>query len=1345
MGAMVVASMSMFTSCKDYDDDINKNSSDIAALRSELTSLRQSMAPDLTAALAALESKVNTKIDLSALAGYATTEDLTAALNGLSAAQIQEVADAAGKVAALETQIAAIDAALASNDLSTMAAEIAALTGEIDALKKALAAQETGISKEDAEAIAKAAADAAVKANLEDQAAALEALEKKLTDEFNKKIAAITTTGEAYDDTAIKEALAKLGTDLEKVKADLEKALKDAVDAQQKDIKALQDAVKALQDAKFATTAEMEAKMTELSTQISAKIPNIDVLNALVNKILTSVTLIPQAYIDGIEAIQFISVRYVPQRFLKPTVPPAQYADATNDKAQAWPNADYYTTPGTTPAFDPNTGGIDIPDHNLDAVRNADGTPVAAIRVDNGQTEAYYRLSPAVVKEEEIDVDNIKFYCTTATTETRAADIKVNNPVKPTFKSLENGILTVNLTKTVTGSLRFAGEGAPANIASLMVPRKANAEKNVDYAEIYSEHNLLDETVVEPRIAALNRLDGYPYYAFNRTSVAYAHTNLSPMTYHFIDSLHIFRSQVDCADLTPGNVSGYLYVKELVKFDESFDLLKLVTGCYDQGGHKELTKEALKKYGIAFRFALPKEYAAPSAINQNATNQQEFAKLSGYANNILTGQLPSGRTDNRAIIGKEPVIRVMLVDTVKHNLIDQAYFKMKFVGDTKPDMEPYKVTKKASGELSCTRNRLTMKWKDFIELVYAEIGESGLSWDEFRAIYPQADIRREDAKTGPLFTAITAPADLAGRGVEHGSVGPATLDDPLYGAWVPSNGQVQIFFLDPNASQASPDADANQLWWTLGPADIKTIPLDTREKTFTTKVIFVSNQPKSYGNIELTLEYTVKLPKKPTIYGYYDNYWFEKYETVDIMPVQYKTKSYYEQLLQIDYANAATGAAIPTAGAVTANNGQYAAANGLYAATTDDWGNPMAYCVFNNNMLNAFTYKHTGTTNVNDRIYNDGSYSCEKWDIQFRLLDQPLDSWARVDYKNCLTAANKQEHTTEPLFNAGDPDLYINGGAGYEETAATNPHNAYTFQTHHRLDAAPTYYNDAIWFNWMNTDDDSDATPAGTKRSGVVPSAQSAWGHDGTVAPYLFADHNNRNNQLLINPITAKKVGEAPTRTHDKKIGVGVFYAYNDWNAESIKNYNICLVAPLCISEDFKGYFEEGLVSGSFVNCKDAFTMIDFRGYEVKDQAPAATAGEFVKYRQDLYHYYEVTAPVYDLANVRYGFKKVNNSIVADDTIEITQNADGTWKGGMTTKEIKDATNGNVVLSIDQVDKTGAASTEWLRFKNNGGSNVEEHVNVFVPCTITYGFGEITKYVKIRLHPREDNAGTCTK
>ena len=33
-------------------------------------------------------------------------------------------------------------------------------------------------------------------------------------------------------------------------------------------------------------------------------------------------------------------------------------------------------------------------------------------------------------------------------------------------------------------------------------------------------------------------------------------------------------------------------------------------------------------------------------------------------------------------------------------------------------------------------------------------------------------------------------------------------------------------------------------------------------------------------------------------------------------------------------------------------------------------------------------------------------------------------------------------------------------------------------------------------------------------------------------------------------------------------------------------------------------------------------------------------------------------------------------------------------------------------------------------------TNVEEEVNVFIPVKAAYGFGEVTKYCKVRLYPK---------
>ena len=1287
MGAMVFASMSMFTSCKDYDDDINNLQSQIdsRALKADLESLRSSLSSDLSSAVASLQTAINAKADASALA------------------------DLAGKVAALEAQVAAVDEALSGADVAGMATTLAALTGDIEGLQKALEGK-VGQAEIDA---AKAEVEASVKAveeNLAVQSKALEGYEEKLK-ALEEQIASIPE----YDDTAIKEALA-------------------SVEGLQNDVKTLK--ANMANYAKASDVTSLKNDVNKLSETISSKVAEVNVLSALVNKILTSITLIPQTYINGIEAIQFISLQYTPQRFLA-TINPAEYTDATNgatgsaigSSAALRTAGNYLITPGTAPIFNSNVNAnpyarplacVDIPDHQLDAVRTATGAPVAPVTIDNGETEAYYRVSPAAVKEEQIAKDKIKMVCTTANTQTRAATLKDNNPVSAKFKSLANGVLTVTLKKEVTGLIRYNGEntGKDDNIASLMVPRVKDEKTGQEAAEIYSEFNLIDETIIEPRIAALNKyMQGNQVKReFNPTAAK--HVGNRPMQFHYIDSLHIFRSQVDCVDAT--SPAGYLYVKEGVQFDEQFDLLQLVTGCYEAPAHTEINKEALKKYGLAFRFAIPKTYATPEAINQNATNQQDFIKFVDADKHIIQAKLPQGRTDNRAAIGKEPIIRVMLIDTVRHNLVDQTYFKLKFVDNT-PLLPEVPVEFTASDVLNCVGNTMTIKWDQFIEKVYAEIGDNGLSWQQFQSYYPMAQVERiydptssvAAMKASHLFD--TNPFTLASgkSGIKDGVMGTTT------------NGEVRLFFLSSVANQQSPDADANELKWMVNGDDIKTI-LPNRSKTLQTKVIFKSTDRTKYGDVAVTLKFTIKLPDAPEL-SYYQNYWYDEYNSHYVLPVQYNTKAYYDQLI-----------------GATANNSQYNPANIDAAnAYTDEQGNAGAYCVYNNNLFNAFTFNQERNVTINgasvaNKYYNTPiktvkNYNCGEWDYQFRLaqLDATVDA-----HPQYWTATAK-----EPLTTVGVAGTYTQANVYTRPTPWVTNLNGAAFGAYNLLTKIGTVYNDAIWMNWYN----DDKATNGNAEPGTVISGDGSWAWnnaDGASRPYLFADHFNQNNQILINPINSKGIGAAPDFTNNKKVRMGMFFAWNRWNVELIKNYTICLVAPLDINAKLNGYFEEGLVSGSFVNCAGAFTMVDFRGYEVAANAHTATwlnnnttskNREFYLYPDKLYNYYECQDPVFDLTKVKYGMKRdASGNVVVDETVTI----DNISTKGLTSKQIEDYTNGNVVLSIEQFNPQGVADTQWLRFKNNGGSNVEAEVNVFIPATMNYGFGSVTKYVQLKLYPR---------
>jgi len=360
MGAMVVASMSMFTSCKDYDDDINKNSTDISALKSELASLKSQLTSDLSTAKAELQTLIAAKQDKG---DYATKSDLTNVENGLSTdisnvqkALSSDLANLTAYVAALETKINAIEATLGSLDETyatdaevavALAATYATVTGDLSALETAInnklaeKANAADVTAKE-EALKKAIADAAAQ-NLKQQTEALEALKSELT----KQIEAL---GVAKGD---KEAIETMKKDLE---AQIE-AVKKSVSALQTSLEgyvktselknyttvaafneyvesaktSIGNNASAIADIKtnYATTASVIEKLGSYVTTASldeykkvlaqamdtaSKTVNgvndrINTLEVLVKKMLTSVVLKPSFYWEGIEAIEagFIS------------------------------------------------------------------------------------------------------------------------------------------------------------------------------------------------------------------------------------------------------------------------------------------------------------------------------------------------------------------------------------------------------------------------------------------------------------------------------------------------------------------------------------------------------------------------------------------------------------------------------------------------------------------------------------------------------------------------------------------------------------------------------------------------------------------------------------------------------------------------------------------------------------------------------------------------------------------------------------------------------------------------------------------------------------------------------
>ena len=88
---------------------------------------------------------------------------------------------------------------------------------------------------------------------------------------------------------------------------------------------------------------------------------------------------------------------------------------------------------------------------------------------------------------------------------------------------------------------------------------------------------------------------------------------------------------------------------------------------------------------------------------------------------------------------------------------------------------------------------------------------------------------------------------------------------------------------------------------------------------------------------------------------------------------------------------------------------------------------------------------------------------------------------------------------------------------------------------------------------------------------------------------------------------------------------------------------------------------------------------------------------------------------VWDTDNAKIGMKREGGSIKPDDQLTAEQSmplADVYAGASITAKDSK------------------------LVFTNNSaGAGVEEACNVFIPATVKYGYGETTKWVKVRLEP----------
>lgn len=179
-----------------------------------------------------------------------------------------------------------------------------------------------------------------------------------------------------------------------------------------------------------------------------------------------------------------------------------------------------------------------------------------------------------------------------------------------------------------------------------------------------------------------------------------------------------------------------------------------------------------------------------------------------------------------------------------------------------------------------------------------------------------------------------------------------------------------------------------------------------------------------------------------------------------------------------------------------------------------------------------------------------------------------------------------------------------------------------------------------------------------------------------------------------------------------------VWATINDKNTYKVTTFNVYFVAPLKINSELKGAnFVDQVISGSTIDCSKAFTMTDFKDYIVAKVTTGTTEKE--KYAEELYEYYVVKDPVWNLADAMTNLKK---------------DSDGNYVVDETIKTIDDATvKAEDRFGVGCITEDASAST--LTFKNVNGVKVEKTVKLFIPVTVSHKWGTLTETVTVNLLP----------
>ena len=658
VGALALAATSTITSCKDYDGDISSLQEQIkslesavnqkeATINSSIQSLQAAIAQAnndhatkaaLAAAVAELESAINAK--------YNTLVEKDAQLSAAIQAALA-AADAAAKVAKENTdaiQKVANDLATANEKLNTLSADLQKANADIATLNAALVAQKAEL--EAALAAQKAELEAADAANLQ-----------KALDAVNALKAEVEAADKALE-AKIAEEAAKVAEEIEGIKASID------------DLQALHNSLAADVAAINNTTIPaIKQDVQAVANDIKAVDAKYEVITAMLANALRSLVYIPNLYVDGIETIEYAFIKDT--TLTKQSVVKFMRKRDSETREQAIERVDDYVYTSASKEY-----------------------------VYGPAWPVEYHMNPSTSDASYADVKG--WLCREVEVATRAAvkDLgAITSPEKydngDALFANKNGILTAGLKIEKPKALLANGpegydEGETGNLSygkDNIVALQVSSEVGEQDTLITSDYAMLFPEVVHPEAIVWTVDNDRVKLGKGDENVSHSYAGLAEGKCPTADgkAYHIWDTPVEAlthTDNTSGkDVDSHGQPDVLLPWNSTtgIDLKKMigthvqkVCAIKNHSVNLQTWKYGEeKKWGLKYIFEL-----VNYAVAENATSDSKYCTLTDgviVACDVDAEGNSKPGVQNNSIVGREPLVRVRLVDAAEKNTFLDAY------------------------------------------------------------------------------------------------------------------------------------------------------------------------------------------------------------------------------------------------------------------------------------------------------------------------------------------------------------------------------------------------------------------------------------------------------------------------------------------------------------------------------------------------------------------------------------------------------------------------------------------------------------------------------------------------